>query len=108
MKTEDRRYIYKILTENEWEQLNQNQKFLGSPLDLKDGYIHASFEEQKLIILEKYFSEITPVYLLKIDPLKLGSDCLVKHEKSVTSQETYPHIYGTLCLDAVESYEIIN
>jgi Protein of unknown function (DUF952) len=38
-------FVYKILTEEQWLTLKNNGKFTGSPVDLKDGYIHLSSKD---------------------------------------------------------------
>ena len=35
-------FVYKICTKSEWSEAKQNNIFKGTPLDLKDGYIHFS------------------------------------------------------------------
>ncbi len=97
-----------MLTETEWVKFQETRTFQGSNLDLKDGFIHACYEEQVLSVLEKYFSEITPVYSLKIDKTKLGGANMIKEEWNSEETEKFPHIYGVLVFEAVASYEIIN
>ena len=105
---DDKKFIFKILTEAEWIKFQSTGTFQGSNLDLKDGFIHACYEEQVLSILEKYFSEISPVYLLKIDIVKAVETNKIKEEWNSSRTEQFPHIYGVLLFDSVTSYEIIN
>ena len=104
----DKKFIFKMLTETEWVKFQDARTFQGSNLDLKDGFIHACYEEQVLSILEKYFSEITPVYSLKIDVSKVSGKNIIKDEWNSDRTEQFPHIYGCIDFEAVVSYEIIN
>ena len=38
----DPQFVYKILTEDQWQVLESTGTFKGSPVDLQDGYIHLS------------------------------------------------------------------
>jgi uncharacterized protein (DUF952 family) len=38
-------YVYKLLTTEQWNEMQEERVFKGSPVDLKDGYIHLSSKE---------------------------------------------------------------
>ena len=59
--------IYKVLTNKEWESFQSERIFKGSDMDKKDGFIHAAFETQYPNIIKKFFKEITPLILVKIN-----------------------------------------
>ena len=96
-------FIYKWLSLTDWDKFVEHAEFKGTGLDLKDGYIHASHQEQCLRTYQKFFSNENAV-LLRIDTTKLGS-AVVKVEAS-TSGGKYPHVYGTLPLTSVVEYTI--
>lgn len=64
-----------------------------------EGFIHASKEEQVPGVLERYFKGQAGLVLLHIDEHKLTSPFTYVFSSSVN--EEFPHIFGTLNLDAV-------
>eukprot|EP01040_Poterioochromonas_malhamensis_P016575 gene16575-18854_t len=97
MKPESSVIVYKILLKSEWEQFQETKEFVGTPLDLRDGYIHMSFtEDQMKRVKEKYYKD-TEVYLLHIDSSKLDH---LKYEP-ISNGDLYPHQYGKLVLEHV-------
>ncbi len=85
--------IYKILTKSEYNKFKEEKVFHGSELDLKDGYIHLSFEQQTKRTLEKFFAGQSDLYILSFSQdlphLKIES------LKGPGSEE-FPHLYGSL------------
>lgn len=99
--------IYKIMTTKEWELFQNNGYFEGSQIDKADGFIHAAFKEQYPNIIKKYFKGISPLFLVKIDTKLLPEDSL-KVESNKSRGNKYPHVYSSIPLKAVVSYEIID
>lgn len=90
--------IYHITTSSLWEEANK-QGFYEA-LSLKaEGFIHCSEEHQVKGVLERYFKEQTNLVKLIIDTERLTNDLIF--EWSPSTQDTFPHIYGTINLDAV-------
>jgi uncharacterized protein (DUF952 family) len=76
--------IYKILTESQWKEFQQNNEFKGSPIDLSDGFIHCSFKEQVEGTLKRFFSEVKEeLFLSEVDPSGLN----------LKIENGFPHIY---------------
>ena len=48
-------FVYKICTKSEWNDAKENKIFKGTPLDLKDGFIHFSDISQVKQTLNKSF-----------------------------------------------------
>jgi uncharacterized protein (DUF952 family) len=82
--------IYKILTLDEFASFNENKKFVGNPLDHKDGYMHFSNKEQYPDIIQKFFLH-QKVVVLEIDPANLQG--MLKFERNRPDGEEYPHLY---------------
>lgn len=82
--------IYKILTLDEFASFNENKKFVGNPLDHKDGYMHFSTREQYPDIIQKFFPG-QKVVVLEIDPANIIG--MLKFEKNGPDGEAYPHLY---------------
>lgn len=90
--------VHKICTENEWQQLQENGRFFGSPDDLRDGFIHFSASDQVARTAAKFFAGRSDLVLIVVNPARLGS--ALRWEASA-SGALYPHLYAALPLDAV-------
>lgn len=92
--------VYKICTQNEWQQLQIAKQFSGSPDDLRDGFIHLSAATQVAGTAAKWFTGRPDLYLLAFNADQFGD--ALKWETSA-SGATYPHLYAPLSLRAVAS-----
>ncbi|MBB4631370.1 DUF952 domain-containing protein [Sphingosinicella soli] len=88
---------FKILTQEEWQRLNAEGTFEGTPVDLADGYIHLSAPDQVAETAAKHFAGRDDLVLVEVDLAKLEG---VKWEHSRGGQ-LFPHVYGALPLTAV-------
>ena len=93
---------YKIISAAELEQLQRDGAFHGSAVDLADGYIHLSTKDQLPETLAKHFSGKTNLVVLAVDLSRVTAP--VRWEPSRGGQ-LFPHIYGSLPMDAVISTE---
>lgn len=91
---------YKVCTGNEWRQLLESGRFSGSPDDLRDGFVHLSGPHQVARTAAKFFAGRTDLMLLTVNPDRLGD--ALRWEASGNGG-LYPHLYGPLPLEAVES-----
>lgn len=92
---------YKVLTADQMRVLEEERVFAGAPVDLADGYIHLSTADQLQETIDKHFAAQDNLWLAAVD-LEVLEDA-VKWEPSRGGQ-LFPHIYGTLPLDAVIAY----
>ncbi len=92
-------FIYKVLTKSEWEGMQRDGSFAGSALDQRDKFIHCSHADQWPGVVERYFKDIRPLYLLRIDVSLLPKD-LLKVENNRPGGDEYPHLYAPLPLKA--------
>lgn len=83
--------IYKILLQSEWNQLASSGRFPGSPVDLKDKFIHFSGHGQIDGVLSRYYQNVSNVYIVEYKASTFGSH--LKWEPA-SSGELYPHVYG--------------
>ena len=96
-------YIFKIVDKEEWNLAKDKGFYSGSTMDLKDGYIHFSNEEQVQETLKKHYSKKENLVLLKIHTLKL--DHLLWEQAS--NGNMYPHLYSKIDIkDVKEEYEL--
>ena len=96
--------IYHITSESEWKQAVERGYY--EALSLKDeGFIHCSLKEQLPSVLERYFQGQKNLCTLEIETDLLSSPFYYEWSPSV--QDTFPHIYGAINLDAVRKVEPI-
>jgi uncharacterized protein (DUF952 family) len=90
--------IYKIMTQDQWHQLEVDGTFLGAPIDLKDGYIHFSFEDQLVETAVKHFASQSGLHVVAVDVARLGP--ALKAEAS-RGGALFPHLYAPLMREDV-------
>lgn len=94
----DRGPVFKIVPAALWEEAERTGTFLGSPVDLADGYIHLSSEAQVEETAARHFAGQSDLLLVAVDPGPLGD--ALRWEPS-RGGDLFPHLYGPLRLDAV-------
>ena len=98
------KYVYKICTKSEWQEVKSKGQLKGSKKDLEDGYIHFSGDDQIAGTLKKFYKNQKNLILLKVDTLKL--DHLVWEQASDGSM--FPHLYSSLDIsNVVDEYDIV-
>ena len=90
--------IYHITTKLEWEHALTIGKYEAASLQ-NEGFIHMSHLHQIEGVLERYFQGKTELVKLNVDETKLIAE--IKNELSPSLQESFPHVYGAINLDAV-------
>lgn len=90
--------IFKIVPAALWREAEEAGVFTGSPVDLRDGFIHFSTAEQLQETAEKHFAGQTGLLLVAVDADQLA----VRWEPS-RGGALFPHLYGDLPLSAVQS-----
>ena len=97
--------IVHVTTRKAWIDATRAGQYSVPSLQ-SEGFIHASTVRQVLPVAAKFYSGLTDIILLEIDPKKLTSE--VKWEPptggpppGVPEDDAFPHIYGPINLDAV-------
>lgn len=90
--------VFKIASEELWREAEKSGTFVGSPVDLEDGFIHFSTERQVAETARRYYAGKTGLLLIAIDGSKLGD--ALRFEPS-RGGELFPHLYAPLPLTAV-------
>lgn len=85
--------IYKILTADQWSELQSAGQTLGAPIDVTDGYVHFSTAVQAAQTAAKHFAGQEGLWLLALEADALGD--ALKWEVS-RGDQLFPHLYGTL------------
>ena len=91
-------YIYHITTQTEWEQALVKMEYLPLQYE-KDGFIHCSIERQIPGVLDRFYKGQTGLVKLKIEKDKVQRPVLFELAHDIN--ELFPHIYGSLNIDAV-------
>lgn len=90
--------IYKISDQPTWRAAEKAGTFIGSELDIADGFIHFSTAETVEQTAALYYAGVDDLLLIAIDPDKI-TDAL-KWEAARTG-ELFPHLYAPLPISAV-------
>ena len=97
------KYIYKVIPKEEWQEAKKAGIYLGSSMDLKDGYIHFSEQQQIKGTLFKHFKGISNLILLKVETINLES--LLWEQAS--DGNMFPHLYSSLkTSNVIQEFEI--
>lgn len=97
--------IYHVTTKQEWEEALKKEFYEASSLHT-EGFIHCSKAEQVAGVLERYFQGKNDLVKLHIDISKLQNE--LKFELASSVNEEFPHVFGTINIDAVIKIELIN
>jgi uncharacterized protein (DUF952 family) len=90
--------LYKIMSRRDWETAQANGLYEGSEVDRRDGFIHLSAARQVRATAQKHFSGTADLLLVSVAEEALGQG--LKWEVA-RGGDLFPHIYGTLPLNAV-------
>ncbi|MCC6801885.1 MAG: DUF952 domain-containing protein [Anaerolineae bacterium] len=98
--------IYHITTRAAWAQAQRDGAYRTESLT-QEGFIHFSGAEQVVRTANLYYAGQRELVLLVVDPARLKSE--LRYEQPAKSpgstasrrDEYFPHLYGTLNLDAV-------
>lgn len=91
--TPESKTVFKILTRAEWEAASASGVFTGAAVDLKDGFIHLSAEDQWRETLRLHFAGQTDLVLAAFEAEALGP--VLKWEPS-RGGALFPHLHGPL------------
>jgi uncharacterized protein (DUF952 family) len=97
--------IYHVTTAAEWNAAKENGNYT-TPSLANEGFIHCSEERQVANVIERYFSGKDGLVKLVIDTNKLQSKYVQEWSSSI--QDTFPHVYGPINIDAVIDVVAIN
>lgn len=95
--------IYHLAFASDWAAAQEAGDYTISSRGVtlaEEGFIHASTDAQWPVVRERFYADVTePLLLLVIDPALLTSELRVEHVPE--ANDSFPHIYGPLNLDAV-------
>jgi len=90
--------VFKIMRADEWTALQRNGRSSGAPIDLADGFVHLSSEDQVVETARRHFDGAPGLHLLAFDAEALGD--ALRWEPS-RGGALFPHLYRKLQLDEV-------
>lgn len=90
--------ILHITTEKDWAEAQKTGQYSHETLKT-EGFIHCSKPEQILWVANRFYSGRQDLILLFIQVEKVTHE--IKWENSEGGAELFPHIYGTLNVNAV-------
>ncbi len=90
--------IYKIVSEHEWAAAEAEGRFIGSAVDIDDGFIHFSTASQAPETAARHFAGRKGLLLLAVETAPLGE--ALKWEPS-RGGALFPHLYDVLPVTAV-------
>ena len=90
--------IYHITTKADWESAEVIGFYEATSL-VDEGFIHCSHAHQVDGVLERYYAGKGNLVKLVIDADKLNQR--LQHDFSPAMNESFPHVYGRINLDAV-------
>ena len=89
---------FKIIAAEEWPEIERRGAYAGSAVDLADGYIHLSTEDQFAETAGKHYAGRTNLMSLTVDLASLGDTVVWEPSRG---GQLFPHIYGPLPVAAV-------
>lgn len=90
--------VYKIISQQLWQEAREHGVFRGAAIDLRDGFIHFSTATQAVETARLHFTAVEGLVLVAIDAAALGA--ALRFEPS-RGGDFFPHLYGDLPLSAV-------
>jgi uncharacterized protein (DUF952 family) len=90
--------IYKILSREEWSQAQTTGTFVGSAIDLLDGFMHFCTAQQAQEVASLYFQGQSDLLLVAVDSNQFKNNEL---KWEVLNGAKFPHLYTTLDPNAV-------
>jgi len=89
---------FKVIDAAEWALAEAAGSYGGSAVDLADGYIHLSAEDQLAETVSKHYAGRGNLLLLTVDLTVLGETIVWEPSRGGA---LFPHIYGPLPVAAV-------
>ncbi len=96
--------IYHITTKKSWQEALAKGFYSHESLAIEK-FIHTSKAAQVESTANRYYKEVRDLVLLHIDETKLTSK--LKYEFAPSVNQEFPHIYGTINIDAVVEVSFI-
>ena len=91
--------ILHITTKSAWQSAQQAGEY-SAPSLASEGFIHCSTPSQVVAVAERFYAGQRGLVLLILDSKRIQAE--VRYEAGTDKpDESFPHVYGTINLDAV-------
>ena len=99
-----RRYLFHIATAADWQRAQDKALYWSDSLR-SEGFIHLAYAHQIRGVYQRYYQGQKGLQLLKIAPEYLRAE--LREENLYGGQEHFPHLYGSLPLQAmIKTHEL--
>jgi uncharacterized protein (DUF952 family) len=98
-------FIYHIASEADVSQAKTDGRYKCDSL-ASEGFIHCCTKSQLDGVIERYYTGVSNLILLTIDPVLLNEPLC--YENTVGGTENFPHLYGALNLEAILKEESLH
>jgi len=88
-------FVYRILTQEQWAEMQRTGILPLSPIDVRDGYIHLSLLEQINGTANRYFQEFDALVVVSFAVEVFGQQLKLEGVASRDGQK-FPHFYGEI------------
>lgn len=92
------KWIVHLCQKTDWQAALEGGVYQAPSLE-EVGFIHCSRPDQVVAVANRYYAGCTNMVLLWIDPNRLQAEL----RWEAADQDLFPHIYGELNLDAVQT-----
>lgn len=89
---------YKVVAAGEWRVAVAEGRYEGSAVDLADGYIHMSTEDQLAETLRKHYAGQSDLLMLSVDLSRFNENLVWEPSRGGA---LFPHLYAPLPVAAV-------
>ena len=96
--------IYHVTTLEAWQLAEKTGFYTTDSLE-REGFIHCCRPEQLEGVLNRYYAQASHLHVLHIDESRLTAP--LKWERSLAVNDLFPHIYGEINLEAVQTIHTI-
>lgn len=90
--------IYHITSASEWDDARQKGYYASKALK-EEGFIHCCEERQIPDVLQRFYSGKKDLVKLAVQTEKLTSQLIYDWSNAI--EDTFPHVYGPINLDAI-------
>lgn len=90
------KYIYHIAHKKDWQKAQKEGIYWVESLE-QEGFIHCSTQGQVTSTANRFFKGQQDLLLIQIDSEKVSAE--IRYEEA--DSQLFPHLYGTLDLEAV-------
>ena len=91
---------YKIVSRGDWTAIRASGGYDGSAVDLRDGYIHLSAQDQLAGTAAKHYAGRDDLVLLDVDLTVYGAAIVWEPSRGGA---LFPHLYDRLTTDSVRA-----